>query len=71
MDRYCQMSRNFSTLPRFQMVLRLEQLFDEGDQKKWKEARKSYMERSITDSWMDKFLENTEKTLEQRQDDFS
>ena len=53
------------------MVLNLESLFDEGDQKKWEEARQWYSRERVTDPWMDKFLENAEKFLEQRQDDFS
>ena len=71
MDRYCQISRSFSTLPQFEMVLKLEPLFDESNHEKWREARESYKGKRVTDPWMDKFLKTTEKILEQRQDDFS
>ena len=53
------------------MVLKLEPLFDESNHEKWREARESYKGKRVTDLWMDKFLETTEKILEQRQDDFS
>ena len=71
MNHYCIKYREFSTLPIYQTIWAIEELYENANERQWKDYTERLEGQKVIDKFMKALLDKTWVRIEEKPEDFS